>query len=741
MGSNNNLQFPKEVFYNAHHSPVGAFASFTLGFPGNKGGLGLELGGPANQNIWIGLESLDGPYIEMLPFYANATGQNQTGASERERYVTIDQGAHKTTSQTMGIHPFLTDTIRRDFNVATDTFTAGDLTFSIYSPPKQVPDPALGDNEDLKFAILPAVVVELTVDNRKSNRARKTIIGFSGSDPYFGMRRFEDSEKDTLRGIAQGSKFGIASLSPDIYTALTWDIDETINEPNKDNLYNGLGYIGLLMADAPAGDITTYRFAVCFYRDGRATAGWDTHYYYTRLYNSIEDVAEYALTNFDKIKDLSQTVNAKLENSALSDDQKFMLAHSVRSYYGSTQMLVRDNKPVWVVNEGEYRMMNTFDLTVDQIFYELAMHPWTVRNELDLFVSRYTYQDNLHFPGDNTLYPGGISFTHDMGVSNCFSKAGYSSYERPWLTGCFSYMTHEQLVNWVCCAGVYIEQTNDIVWRDANLNILEKCLESMLNRDHPDPNKRDGVMSLDSSRTVDGAEITTYDSLDASLGQARGNIYLAGKCWAAYLILEKIFIDTNRLDLADTAHKQAALCASTLVENVTEEGYIPAVITDNTLPEGVKSEAVHSRIIPAIEGLIFPFLSGCCSSIIEGSEYSDLINALKHHLNTVLVQDTCIFPDRGWKLSSTSGNSWLSKIYLSQFVARHILRFKGDTVIGPPDHAHVEWLLDPRNAYWAWSDQMMNGVACGSKYYPRGVTSILWLLEDACTDRLVEIGL
>jgi len=37
------------------------------------------------------------------------------------------------------------------------------------------------------------------------------------------------------------------------------------------------------------------------------------------------------------------------------------------------------------------------------------------------------------------------------------------------------------------------------------------------------------------------------------------------------------------------------------------------------------------------------------------------------------------------------------------------------------------WLLDPKNTYWAWSDQIVSGEAKGSKYYPHGVTSILWL--------------
>ena len=46
-----------EIFFNAHHSPMGAFASFTLGCRGAKGGLGLELSKPADQNIFIGLET------------------------------------------------------------------------------------------------------------------------------------------------------------------------------------------------------------------------------------------------------------------------------------------------------------------------------------------------------------------------------------------------------------------------------------------------------------------------------------------------------------------------------------------------------------------------------------------------------------------------------------------------------------------------------------------------------------
>ena len=64
-----------------------------------------------------------------------------------------------------------------------------------------------------------------------------------------------------------------------------------------------------------------------------------------------------------------------------------MIAHATHSYYGSTQLLEVDRQPFWVVNEGEYCMMNTLDLAVDHVFWELEHNPWLVRNLLDTFVS------------------------------------------------------------------------------------------------------------------------------------------------------------------------------------------------------------------------------------------------------------------------------------------------------------------------------------------------------------------
>jgi xylan 1,4-beta-xylosidase len=701
---------PKNIFFNAHHSPIGAFASFTLGFPGNGGGLDLELGRPPRSNLYIGVESAEREgYYDTLPFL-------QAADDESKRYDIENPDPNPNKPRIL--FPFASSAIKRDFHVSTDTWTAGDLTFTVYSPVQSVPDPGTSSEEAMKMALVPAVLAELTIDNSKGSRTRRAFFGYQGSDPYSSMRRLDDTSSD-LHGVGQGRMTAIASADPEVQSALHFSMENILTNPLKENWTFGLGPVGALVMDVPAGARRTYRFAVCFHRNGLVTAGLDASYLYTRYFRNIEEVADYALRHFDELAARSHQADRMIDSSELSVDQKFMLSHAIRSYYGCTQLLDVEGEAFWVVNEGEYRMMNTFDLTVDQLFFELKMNPWTVRNELDLFVKRYSYEDTVRFPGDTTEYPGGLSFTHDMGVANTLSRPHYSSYELYGIDGCFSHMTHEQLVNWILCAAVYVEQTGDREWLSSNMAILERCFDSMLNRDHPDPSKRNGIMALDSSRTMGGAEITTYDSLDVSLGQARNNIYLAGKCWAAYVALEKLFAENGMDDLARSAGQQAEKCAATIVSHMKPEGYIPAVV----------GEGNDSKIIPAIEGLIFPYYTGSKEALDPEGRFGEYIKTLKKHLATVLVPDVCLFQDGGWKISSTSNNSWLSKVYLCQFIAREILGCSWDEAGAAADAAHVRWLTHEKLSFWSWSDQIISGEITGSKYYPRGVTAALWLEE------------
>lgn len=700
----------KEIFFNTHHSPMGAFASFTLGFKGAKGGLGAEMTKPADQNIFIGLETKRKNVFEALPF-------SDSTADEKKRFDVEKE--HSLKKSRAEIIPFKQDSIRRELKAATDTWYAGDLTFSILSPFKSIPDPGKIGSAKLKEAVLPAVFAEITVDNTKGRIARRAFFGYQGNDPYSAMRRLDDVTDGKIKGVGQGLVTAIATSENDSYSGMGFTMEDIVNPEIPKNLAFGIGPVGGLVFNVAPGVKKTFAVAICFYRGGNATAGFETKYLYTKFFRSIEDVANFALKNFRTYRETAKLADDMLEKSKLSENQKFMLAHAIRGYYNSTQLLLKSNKPVWIVNEGEYRMMNTFDLTVDQVFFELKMNPWTVRNVLDLYVERYSYTDKVKFPGDDKLYRGGISFTHDMGVGNVFSRKGHSSYETFGVHGCFSHMTHEQLVNWILCAAAYVSATSDKTWLRRSMPVFRKCFESLLNRDNPDPAERNGVMSLDSSRTLGGSEITTYDSLDVSLGQARNNLYLAVKTWASYVALERIFNSEGNGKLACSAKSQARLCARTIVSNKKAGGYIPSVFEKGN----------DSKIIPAIEGLVFPLFTGCTDALDEKGEYSDLIKTLREHIGTVLVPGTCLCGDGGWKISSTSDNTWLSKNYLCQFVYRKILGFKWGNSGVKADAAHVSWLLNKDTAYWAWSDQIIKGVAKGSKYYPRGVTAILWLDE------------
>jgi len=699
----------KQIFFNAHHSPIGAFASFTCGHKGAKGGLGLELGKPADENLFIGAEARQEGILEALPFC-------QSAEDESKRF-TIEQAAKAEKPKGPSLIPFAGESITRDFHVSTDTWKAGDLTFRILSPVRSIPNPDKASARELKLTLAPAVLAELTLDNSQGTRPRRAFFGYQGTSPYSNMRRIEQGN---LKGLGQGLRTAIFCADRGVETTMSFTIESCVLPEIKENTVFGLGGVGALVGIVPARARKTFRFAICFYQGGMATSNVETTYYYAKFFKNIEEVGRFALANFSTYATWARQADERIDKAPLSDDQKFMMAHAIRSYYGSTELLNLKGKPFWVVNEGEYRMMNTFDLTVDQLFFEMKMNPWTVRNNLDMFADRFSYRDKVRFPKDSKEYPGGISFTHDMGVANVISRPGYSSYELFGLSGCFSHMTHEQLVNWISCATVYYAQTKDEPWLRKRMKTLTDCLTSLVNRDHPDPAKRTGVMKLDSTRTMGGAEITTYDSLDVSLGQSRNNVYLAVKSWAAYVALEKLFASHKKPALAKLAGDQAERCAKTIAAHLTPEGYIPAVI----------DEGCESRIIPAIEGLVFPHFAGCREALDPKGRFGNLIGALKTHLRTVLVPGVCYFPDGGWKMSSTSENSWLSKIYLCQFVTRHILGWKWDERGAAADAAHVWWLIRPESAYWSWSDQIVSCIASGSKYYPRGVTSILWLEES-----------
>lgn len=686
-------------FY-THHSAWGSYSSFVLGKYNTGGGFVLSNVQAPNMNVYIGYRQGEAP-VRMLPFYTdNRIG---IGVENYHSPVKFDD----TTWRENNVDLFRPEEIDRTINWGSESWKMGILTFTLYTPFFHIKPPEEMDLEESRKYTAPLVVGELEVDNSASSFPATALFGLQG------MRRMlSDNTGRLLAGVASGTEYGIAcAAGSDVEELLCWDLIETAFHDGKNHL---LGNEGGLAFSVPGKTKRTYKLVLGTYQGGTLTSTIPAKLYYTHFFSGIEEVLEYGIEQHTDYKQSALDSDRKLNESGLNAARKFLLAHATRSYLANTELLV-DNQgnTIFVVNEGEYQMMNTLDLIVDQAFWELKYTPWTVKNELDFFRQNYFYYDSVKTP--KGIVDGGISFCHDQGVANMFSPLHTSTYEITDQHHTFSFMTYEELLNWVLTAALYVNLTGDTQWLEANQDTMGEILDSLAKRDQD----FDGIMDADSYKCRDGSEISTYDSLDQSLSQARNNLYLAVKGWAAWVCLGKLCVQLDSEESAAQAEAMAAKCAVTITDNfVDEEGFIPAVF------ENCK----QSRIIPAVEGLIYPYMIGDFDAVAEDGRYAEFISVLKTHIKTVLAPGICIDEQSGgWKLSSTSENTWMSKIFLNQYVCEKILNIQVENV-ARQDKVHEGWQRLACSSTAA-TDQVdsRTGEPVGSRLYPRLVTALLWL--------------
>jgi xylan 1,4-beta-xylosidase len=700
---------PTESFH-SHHSPLGAFSSFTVGLVGSPGGFGHALKGPAKQNVYVGFKRIADTSWRLLPFFTPHASNEAAFTGEA---ATPSHGA---SLLQLGPHEY-----SRTLGWASDTWRADDsrFEFALLSPFGVVDDPNDLKRRAARLALSPHLNGWIEYDNTSSTQDVELIFGIGDTENLFHPLGDAASKHP---GFAMGTRFAYATHSS-ASAELRQGFD-VFSPKYRD--YRGLCVLGgesALIFRVKAGQKQRFPLVLAFFHEGTATTGIATQYAYTRYFDALEDVIQHGLKHRDHYERLAAERDQELRHSRLSEHQQFLLAQATHSYLGNTQLLWGKKGPLWIVNEGEYRMMNTFDLTVDHLFFELRWFPWAQRNTLDLFLKRYSYEDQV-FARGYAPQPGGLSFTHDMGVNNHFTPAEHSAYECDHQSGCFSHMTMEQLLNFVICSTTYALYTKDHTWLGRRRKTLLACMESMHRRDNPNPSERNGLMKFDSLRCgPDGAEITTYDSLDISLGQARNNLYLGVKTLGAWLLLEAAFTSLELSSEATLAAHSADTLANTLSAQFDFNSQsFPAVFENyNT-----------SRIIPAVEGLAYNLFLGLTAPLERNGRFSLLLSQLSQHLRSVLQPGICLDGISGaWKMSSTSNNTWFSKIALSQYVVRKLFPEALSEAARSGDEVHARWQRTPGCGAFAMCDQIRSdsGVTCGSRYYPRGVTAILWLSE------------
>src|SRR4051794_19351552 len=154
--------FEGNINFNAQHAPMGAFMSFTCGHFGSGGGIGVEIGKPANQNVYVGIKRGDrkSPHpFRCLPFVRGSTSFTAAAANFQ-----VEQAP---ASMPPSVECYAEQDIRRRFGWASDIWETSNLSFSIYTPFGSIPQPTAGadDYAALRDALLPAVVATLTIDN------------------------------------------------------------------------------------------------------------------------------------------------------------------------------------------------------------------------------------------------------------------------------------------------------------------------------------------------------------------------------------------------------------------------------------------------------------------------------------------------------------------------------------------------------------------------------------------------
>ncbi len=685
------VRVPEIDFY-SQHGVWGAYSSLVLGRVGQGAGMVVGDVRPPRTSLYAGYRvGRDEP--RLLPF---GTGKSWgIGAAAYREDQSADNGKHPPKYSW-----FKADEIERLVSFSGEEWKAGSFSLRIISFFGEVPDPLALKPGQARDSFRPAVYARLSFDNRKGEGPMTGLFALQGI-----RRPLSDSTAGELLGMASDTSWGFAIRpAPGIEEVMDWSVVDAAFD--GDRPLRRLASEGGLRFRVAPGEKSEFLIAIGVFRGGIVTSGRPAHAYYSCLFRDLEEVLENALDGSRGALDAARRLDEQLDGSGLCEDRKFLLAHAAHSYLANTELLLSESgEPMFVVNEGEYQMMNTLDLTVDQAFWEARFSPWTLRNEIDSLLEFSSYQDSL-----------GLAFAHDQGVDDCFTPRGRSSYEISGLTDCFSFMSYEETLNWTLSACLYANLTGDFSWALGRREALAQCLESIRRRD----TNGDGVMDRDSDRCSGGAEITTYDSLDISLGQARNNLYLAVKAWSALVCLEALFrrIDGAGSPDARAANESAKAAALTIAEHVlSSEGYIPAVFESDN----------RSRIIPAVEGLIYPGFCGASEAVTPEGPYAALVKALRRHLDTVLAPGCCLDPvSGGWKLSSTSHNTWLSKIFINQYVAESVLGMEDERT--RRDSVHARWLRTG-SADYAATDQVdsSSGADLGSRLYPRLVTAVLWL--------------
>lgn len=688
-----------------HHAPTGSWSSFTFGAAGRGVSIDLEAPQVSDSADFLVGAAQDG-VLAAFPFQSAARVEDELTAEGNKEVARAPV--------TSGWSFFAAREVRRELTAYVDTYRAANLTLRAYTLPYAPEDPAAGAIS--ARGCCPGVLLELTVDNTRGTTPATAFmgLGWKGDGRIYTV---DTAGVEGLSGLGWRSAWMMAGDAADgVFTRRGYDLEQLLRTGRRMLHQTAAGALCRLV---PPGEVGVLTAAFAFYKEGAGSNGIDTHYYYTRHFHSAADVCRFLLAGAPQFK--ADAIAAGEALAARVDDAdawaRPLLAQAAASYAASTQLLEGTDGDVYYnVGEGAYVWRNTMDLAADHLPWEMAHSPWVVRNILDLYIRRYSYRDTVRFreyPGEE--FPGGLSFTHDMGNYFTYSPAGYSGYERETTPrdGCYRYMTTEELLNGIYLLAAYALRGGDDDWTAARADVAAELLHSLQNRDDPTPARRDGVLKAESTRCgPEGCESTTYDALDHALMDVHGSLYIHVKTIAATAMLEAVLARAGRPDEAAEAGAMRRLA----------EEALPRFWDDarGCLRANLYAD-VPSMVAAAVEPL----------GVLHWLRLDDRLTArtrtlLARHAARCLQPGGCVDERTGGlHLSGTSQNTWVSKAALTLFVMQHVL---GVDVPARVIEALRVWCQEYARETTVSDQILLNQQrVIGGLYYPRAVTLALYV--------------
>ncbi|MDX2082216.1 MAG: glycoside hydrolase family 52 protein [Terrimicrobiaceae bacterium] len=683
---------------------MGAWSSLTFGLPG--GGVGIE-----SEDVSVQIQGAllaacsRGPgRTTVFPFFTDQTTDDYEGRIAGSAL----NGAFRSWT------PIPSAEITRSLGPAIDEFVAADMRLRITSPRGALD--LTGRGEMAASAIVPALLLELEVDNRTCAAPVTGFLGLAYTGP--GRMRPLDWTSDDLVGVGFQDRWALAARGgEDVFTIRSGSISSFVEKATP--VIHAGGNEGGIAFRVKAGEKKTLTAVFGFYRGGQGVVqGLRAGYAYTRYFDSVESVCREALLHAGSIREAAAAIEERWGNLIGDATDRALMAQAAQGYYANSSLLSDDHGSFhWSVCEGQFAWRNTLDLAVDHLAFELAHHPSVPRRIIDTFIEQYSYRDTVRFSDDpNTNRPGGLSFTHDQGNYTSYSPKGTSGYEQRDKRGVYAYMTTEQLLNGAyCTAGVALLGADD-AWARRHIPLAQDLISSMENREHYQPALRDGILRGQSDRAGRGREVTTYDAIDHALQNSAGSIYIVVKTWCAALLLARWMSEFGSTEAASPAIALANRTAATLegafCKNI--QAFPPNLI-----------DGGDSFILAALDPLAVPIFCGLDEDL---RRFPGLLQKLSVHARTCLRDGVCVDSENaGLRLSSTSENTWISKIALCLASFSWLEGKPAKDLLPESCRQFVRW-MHTSSAQKTVSDQIevRRSEPLGGSYYPRVVSA--WVL-------------